>query len=99
MMKRISFAGIAAIALMMLAAVRQQYQPDGGDDYVDDDGLRGPPTNGPLANARVEITAGANAGTFVLTYAAGAFRFNAVTAARSPCRRRRTASCCGGSRT
>jgi hypothetical protein len=40
----------------------------------------GPPTNGPLANARVEITAGANAGTFVLTDAAGAFRFNAVTA-------------------
>lgn len=40
----------------------------------------GPPTNGPLANARVEITAGAEAGTFVLTDANGAFRVNTVTA-------------------
>ena len=40
----------------------------------------GAPTNGPLANARVAITAGVDAGTFGVTDAKGAFRFNTVTA-------------------
>ena len=40
----------------------------------------GPPTSGPLANAKVTITSGVDTGAVVLTDARGAFRFTTVTA-------------------
>jgi hypothetical protein len=40
----------------------------------------GPPTEGPLANVKLTITSGADAGAIVTSDAKGAFRFNTVTA-------------------